>query len=74
LILKAKNQSAAAIEKLLFVTNAFPEFKAAYYHLGTLYHGEGKKELALAAFKRAHEIDPEDKDTKMWLDQLSEED
>ncbi len=48
-----------AVEKLVELTKDSPLFAPAYNDLGVLYHHRGEREDALASYRKAVEIDPE---------------
>lgn len=48
-----------------------PKAPNVHYHLGLIYKERGDFEQAAAAFQRALEVLPTDKDARYWLDQLA---
>ena len=49
-----------------------PKAPNVHYHLGLIYKDRGELDQALAAFQRALEVLPTDKDARYWLEQLAQ--
>lgn len=66
---KQQQQAISAYEQAL---RADPKAPNVHYHLGLIYKEQGNLSRATALFQRALEVNPTDKDAKMWLDRLSQ--
>jgi len=62
-----QGQAIDAFEKALQIDPAAPN---VHYNLGLIFVDRGDKHLAIAAFKRAVEVNPFDRDARHWLGKL----
>lgn len=65
---KQQQQAIAAYEQAL---RADPKAPNVHYQLGLIYKEQGNLSGAAALFQRALEVNPSDKDARMWLERLS---
>lgn len=49
-----------------------PKAPNVHYHLGLIHKERGSLERAYAHFQRASEVNPADRDARLWLDRLGE--
>jgi len=66
---KQQQQAISAYEQAL---RADPKAPNVHYHLGLIYKEQGNLSQAAALFQRALDVNPNDKDAKMWLERLSQ--
>jgi len=66
---KQQQQAISAYEQAL---RADPKAPNVHYHLGLIYKEQGNLSRAAALFQRALDVNPNDKDAKMWLERLSQ--
>jgi predicted TPR repeat methyltransferase len=59
--LQLKGDLAAAADLLLQATEVAPWFASAWFTLGQIREQLGERDTAIAAFRKAHEADPEDR-------------
>src|SRR5271168_5089198 len=59
--LQLKGDLVAAADLLLQATELAPNFVSAWFTLGELREQLGQREEAIAAFRRAHGCDPDDR-------------
>jgi tetratricopeptide (TPR) repeat protein len=62
-----QNQAIGAFEKALQIDPAAPN---VHYNLGLILLDRGDRDLAVAAFRRAVEVNPLDRDARQWLGKL----
>ncbi len=60
-------RAIAAFEKALQIDPTAPNI---HYNLGLIFLDRGDRDLAVAAFRRAMEVNPFDRDARRWLDKL----
>lgn len=65
---KQQERAIRAYERALALDPAAPN---VHYHLGLIYKERGEFDQAVAAFQRAIEVLPTDKDARYWLEQLA---
>lgn len=63
-----QRRAIAAYEQAL---RADPSAPNVHYHLGLIYKEQGNLSRAAALFQRALEINPGDRDARLWLDRIS---
>ncbi len=63
-------QAIGAFEKALELNPAAPN---VHYNLGLIFVDRGDTDLAVAAFRRAIQVNPLDRDARYWLRKLTEE-
>jgi tetratricopeptide (TPR) repeat protein len=63
-------QAITAFEKALELNPAAPN---VHYNLGLIFVDRKESDLAVAAFRRAVQVNPLDRDAKQWLHRLEEE-
>jgi len=71
-VLYFAGEKEKALEILKFNTQLFPEEAVTYSNLGTKLFGENQLKDALAAYKKAALLDPENKKIKADLDQIKQ--
>src|SRR5205085_8546788 len=59
--LQLRGDLAAAADLLLQATEVAPWFASAWFTLGQIREQLGERDAAIAAFRKAHEADPEDR-------------
>jgi tetratricopeptide (TPR) repeat protein len=64
-------QAIIAFEKALELNPAAPN---VHYNLGLIFVDRKESDLAIAAFRRAVQVNPLDRDARQWLRRLEEED
>jgi tetratricopeptide (TPR) repeat protein len=64
-------QAITAFEKALELNPVAPN---VHYNLGLIFVDRQESDLAIAAFRRAVQVDPLDRDARQWLRRLAEED
>jgi len=62
-----QDKAIAAFERALL---ADPQAPNVNYNLGLIYHARGDLKRASAHFWRALEVDPSDRDARLWLDRI----
>jgi tetratricopeptide (TPR) repeat protein len=62
-----QGQAIDAFEKALQINPAAPN---VHYNLGLILFDRGDRDLAVAAFRRAVEVNPFDRDARQWLGKL----
>lgn len=67
-----RKEFAAALELLQELAAQTPDFAEVHYMLGTVQYGLHNNTAAIAAFQRAHELNPEDERSKTKLTLLTE--
>jgi tetratricopeptide (TPR) repeat protein len=65
---RQQERAIAAYERALAVDAETPN---AHYHLGLIYKERGELSRAAAFFQRALEVNPADRDARLWLDRLT---
>jgi tetratricopeptide (TPR) repeat protein len=69
-MLLQRHRTADAIAILKLNVEEFPKSANAHEDLGEAYEKGGQKELAIASYKKALEIDPKNEDAKTRLSEL----
>jgi tetratricopeptide (TPR) repeat protein len=67
---KQQERAIRAYERALAID---PKAPNVHYHLGLIYKDRGEFDQALAAFQRALEVLPTDKDARYWLEQVAQQ-
>jgi tetratricopeptide (TPR) repeat protein len=65
-------QQERAIDAYQNALKADSEAPNVHYHLGLIYKERGELNRASAFFQRALEVNPGDRDARMWLDRLTQ--
>jgi Tfp pilus assembly protein PilF len=68
-----RNEHAKALELLEELVKMSPDFADAHFLLGQAYAGLYKNIEAIHSFRKAVELDPDDKRAKMMLDHYTED-
>ena len=62
-----QGRAIAAFERALELNPAAPN---VHYNLGLIFVDRGERDLAVAAFRQAVQVNPFDRDARRWLDNL----
>jgi tetratricopeptide (TPR) repeat protein len=65
---RQQERAIAAYQRAIQVDAETPN---AHYHLGLIYKERGELSRAAAFFQRALEVNPADRDARLWLDRLT---
>lgn len=72
-VLASSEQQLLAIDAFQQAIRLNPAAPSAFYNLGLILKDRGERQRALAAFRRASQVDPSDRDARYWIAKLEGE-